>query len=93
MVVFLLEFFVAIVWCEIDLEDARVEIRWSGENDFSAAAVAKKGDMVIGSTSGFKESDFADMKKLGDELGISEKEMREIIEKGNELYRDFYPEQ
>lgn len=30
------------------------------------------------------------MKKLGDELGISEKEIKEIVEKGNELYTDFY---
>ena len=30
------------------------------------------------------------MKKLGDELGIPEKEMREIMEKGEELYKDLY---
>jgi len=30
------------------------------------------------------------MKKLSDELGISEKEISEIIKKGNELYKDFY---
>ena len=31
------------------------------------------------------------MKKLSEELGISENEMGEIIEKGNELYKEFYP--
>lgn len=30
------------------------------------------------------------MKKLGDELGLSEEEAGKIIEKGNELYQDFY---
>lgn len=66
--------------------------RWSENNDFSAVAVSKADGMVVGSTAEFGESDFMDMKKLGNELGISEKEMSEIIEKGNELYEDFYPE-
>ena len=30
------------------------------------------------------------MKKLGNELGIPEREMTRIIEKGNELYQEFY---
>ena len=47
-------------------------------------------DKIVGSTAEFQESDFTDMRKLGDALDIPEKEMREIIEKGNELYRDFY---
>ena len=81
------------VYCDIELEDSRDEIIWDDYNDFSASAISKVDDKVIGSTAQFKESDFSDMKKLSDELGISEKEISEIIKKGNELYKDFYSEQ
>ena len=57
---------------------------------FSASAVSKTDNKIVGSTSEFKESDFTDMQKLSDELGVPEKEISEIIEKGNELYNDFY---
>lgn len=30
------------------------------------------------------------MQKLSNELGVSEKEISEIIEKGNELYKELY---
>ena len=43
-------------------------------------------------TDGYQEKDFSNMKKLSEELGISENEMGEIIEKGNELYKEFYPQ-
>lgn len=89
---FSLHFYVSNVYCNIDLDDTYVNIIWGGSDDFSASAVSKADDEIVGSTAGFEESDFADMKKLGDEMGIPEQEMREIIEKGNELYRDFYPE-
>ena len=67
-----------------------MHIVWEGVNDFYASATSKADDIIIGSTAEFQESDFTDMKKLGDELGISEEEISEIIEKGNELYKDFY---
>lgn len=89
---FTLHFHLSNVYCDIDLEDTHVEIIWGGENDFSASAVSKADDKIVGSTSGFQGSDFADMKKLGDELGMSEQEISEIIEKGNELWNDFYSE-
>lgn len=85
-----LHFDVSNVYCDIDLEDTSVHIVWEGVNDFYASAVSKADDMIIGSTAEFQESDFTDMKKLGDELGISEEDISEIIEKGNELYKDFY---
>lgn len=77
LLAFSLHFRLSNLYCDIDLEDTSVEIVWEGDNDFSASAE-------------FQESDFTDMRKLGDALDIPEKEMREIIEKGNELYRDFY---
>lgn len=87
---FSLHFYVSNVYCNIDLKDTYVKIIWSDNNDFSASVVSKAGNQIIGSTSAFKESDFSDMGKLGDELGVLEKEIGEIIEKGNELYRDLY---
>ena len=87
---FSMQFRVSNVYCDIDLEDTTVKIVWEDNNDFSASAFSKTDHTVVGSTSEFTESDFLDMEKLGNELGIEEKEMEEIIEKGNELYRDFY---
>lgn len=87
---FTLHFQVSNLYCNIDLEDTYVTIIWQDENDFFASATSKKDEKVVGSTSEFKENDFADMKKLGDELGLSEEEAGNIIEKGNELYQDFY---
>ena len=87
---FSLHFHLSNLYCNIQLEDTYVEIIWGGENEFSASAISKTDDKIVGSTSEFKESDFADMQKLGDELGVPEQEMSEIIEKGNELYKDFY---
>lgn len=87
---FSLHFHVSNVYCDIELEDAKVEIVWENNNNFYASAFSKVDGKIVGSTSEFTESDLMDMKKLGDELGISEEEISEIIEKGNELYKDFY---
>lgn len=87
---FTLHFHVSNLYCNIDLEDTYVMIIWQDENDFFASATSKKDEKVVGSTSEFKGNDFADMKKLGDENGLSEEEAGKIIEKGNELYQDFY---
>lgn len=90
MLEFSLHFHLSNVYCDIDLEDTYVNIIWEDNNIFSASAVSKADNKIVGSTSEFKESDFSDMTKLSNELGVSEKELSEIIEKGNELYKDFY---
>lgn len=87
---FSLHFSVSNVYCDIDLEDTIVEITWEGNDDFFASAISKTDNKIVGSTSKFEEKDFKDMQKLSNELGVSEKEISEIIEKGNELYKDFY---
>lgn len=87
---FSLQFHLSNLYCDIDLEDTTVEIVWEDNNQFSASAVSKTDNKIIGSTSEFKENDFTDMQKLSDELGIPEKEIGKIIDKGNELYNDFY---
>lgn len=88
---FTLNFHLSNLYCNIELDDRYVEIIWGEADEFSASAVNKADESIIGSTSRFKEKDFSNMKKLSEELGISENEMGEIIEKGNELYKEFYP--
>lgn len=90
---FHLHFRATYLYCDIDSEDIKVEIQWNDYNEFYASAVSKVDGSIIGSTAEFKESDFNDMKKLSNTLGVSEKDISEIIEKGNELYKDFYPQQ
>lgn len=87
---FSLHFHAEHLWCYVNLGDAQAEITWSDYNDFSAALISQDTHMVLGSTSKFKKEDYSNMKKLGNELGISEKEITEIIKKGNELYKKFY---
>ena len=87
---FAFHFHVSNVMCDIDLEDTYVQIVWMDNNEFSASAISKEDEEIVGSTSDFKESDFADMEKLGNELGIPEEEISGIIEKGNELWKEFY---
>lgn len=86
---FSLHFHVSNLYCDIDLEDTTVGIIWQDNNSFSASAFSEADDTVVGSTVEFTESDFMDMEKLGNELGIEENEISKIIEKGNELYKDF----
>ena len=82
---FSLRFHISNVYCDIDLEDTIVEIVWEDNNEFTASAISKDDNKIVGSTSEFTESDFTNMKKLGNELGISEREMTRIIEKGNRV--------
>lgn len=92
---FTLHFHATFLYCDIDYEDVKIEMQWNGNdyNDFCASAISKKDDRIIGSTSSFDKNDIKDFKKLSDELGVPEEELSDIIEKGRELYKDFYPEQ
>lgn len=87
---FSLHFHAEHLWCYVNLGDTQVEITWSDYNDFSAVSISQDTNMVLGSTAKFKKEDYSNMKKLGNELGISEKEIAEIVKKGNELYKKFY---
>lgn len=78
------------LYCDIEDENNYTEITWSGENKFSAATYSKNNKETIGSTSNFKNEDFSNMKKLSEELQIEESKIKEIIEKGNMLYKEFY---
>ena len=62
----------------------------SDENKFSGATYSKNNKEIIGTTSDFKNEDFNNMKKLSEELHIEESKIKEIIDKGNMLYKEFY---
>lgn len=87
---FTLHFHVSNVYCDIETEDTYVSITWEDENDYFASAVSKADDTVIGSTEGFEGNDFTDMEKLSEVLEMPEEEISGIIEKGNELWKEFY---
>lgn len=87
---FTLHFHAEYLYCDIELEDRVIELQWIGQNDVFGSAVSKTEDKVIGSTEQLEEGEMADMKKLGEELGIPEDEIREIMESGNQLYQEFY---
>lgn len=87
---FSLDLHLSNLYCNIELEDTYIEIVWEEPDDFYASAISRKDDMVVGSTAQFKESDYKNMKMLSEELGISEEEISKVIDKGNELHREFY---
>ena len=87
---FSLHFHNSNLYCDIENETYYIEITWSAENKFSAATYSKDNKETIGSTANFKKEDFRDMKKLSEELQIEESKIKEIIDKGNMLYKEFY---
>lgn len=47
-------------------------------------------NVVIGSSSSLNKNDRKDISKLSDELNIDENDLTDIINKVNELYKEFY---
>lgn len=92
---FHLRFKATFLYCDINYEDVKIEMQWNGNDyyDFSASAISKDDGRIVGSTSSFDNNEMKDIEKLSDELGVPEEDLSVILEKGNELYNDFYPEQ
>ncbi len=78
------------LYCDIDNENSYTEITWTDFNKFTAVTYSKSNMETIGSTANFKKSDYSNMKKLSEELQIRESKIKEIIKKGNSLYKEFY---
>lgn len=76
--------------CNIDHKNSYTRIVWSDSNEYTATTYSKSNNETLGSTSGFKRDDFNNMKKLSKELQIEELEIKDIIAKGNDLYKEFY---
>ncbi len=87
---FSLHFYNTNLYCDIDNKNNYTEITWTDVNEFIASTYSKSSKEIVGSTSNFKKQDYDNMKKLSEELKIEESKIKEIIEKGNNLYKEFY---
>ncbi len=87
---FSLHFYNTNLYCDIEGENSYTEITWTDFNKFNAATYSKDKNETIGSTATFKKDDYSNIKKLSKELQIEESKIKEIIEKGNNLYKEFY---
>ena len=65
--------------------------RWSDYNDYNFTMYSSD-NTVLGSTNSLNEDEKSDIANVSEELKINEEELKIIIDKGNELYTDFYGE-
>lgn len=87
---FSLHFHNTSLYCDIEDENNYTEITWTAVDTFTASTYSKSNKKIIGSTATFNAEDFSNMKKLSEELQIEKSKIKEIIEKGQELYKEFY---
>ena len=85
-----LDFHAKHIYCDIDNETTYIKIIWSDYNDFSATVTNKENNKKIGSTDKFTKTDFSNYEKLSNELQYDEYLLKELITKGNNLYKEFY---
>lgn len=86
---FHLDFHAKQLYCDIKYEDgSHLDATWIDYNDYDITII--KGNVVIGSSESLKEAERTNITKLSVELNLEEKELKEIIEKGNSLYKAFY---
>lgn len=86
---FHLDFYSKNIYCDITNEDGTyIEGIWLDYDNYDFTLYSKD-DMVIGSSSSIKE-DTNNISKLSEQLKMNESELKELIDKGNELYKQFY---
>ncbi len=92
MLDFSLHFYNTNLYCDIENENIYTEITWTDVNEFFGATYSKdnKVNICIGSTASLTKNDLKDIKKLSTELKIDENTLQKIIDKGNDLYKEFY---
>lgn len=78
------------LYCDIEDENTITEITWTDIDEFTASTSSKDNKDIIGTTASLTKNDLKDMKKLSKELKIDENILQEIIDKGNNLYKEFY---
>lgn len=84
-----LDFHVKNLYCDIKNEDGTyIEGIWLGYDNYDFT-LYNSDEIVIGSSSSLKK-DKNNINKLSKQLRMSEKELKELIDKGNELYDSFY---
>lgn len=86
---FRLDFHSKYIYCDIENKDGSyIEGSWIDYDNYYFV-LYDNDDLVIGSSSSI-EKDKNNISKLSKELKMSEKELKELIDKGNELYKQFY---
>ena len=89
---FSLNFHNTVVYCDVDFENGNYMTgRWSDYNDYNFTMYSSD-NTVLGSTNSLNEDEKSDIANVSEELKINEEELKIIIDKGNELYTDFYGE-
>ena len=85
---FHLDFYAKHLYCNIDNGINHIKIIWSEYNDFSASIKNQETEKTI--YIDFSKDDFNNYEKLSDELKYDKDLLKEIIIKGNNLYKEFY---
>ena len=84
---FSLHFHNMAIYCDIYYKDnSHLEAKWNDYDDYNFSL--EKDNIIIGSSASIKDKN--DTFKLSTELNISEEELKDIIKKGNKLYKEFY---
>lgn len=87
---FSLDFHGKDLYCDVSFKNGNyIEASWTDYNDYNFT-IYSKDHVVLGSSSSLKEKDRKNMTKLSLELQIEEKELSDMIDKGNSLYQQFY---
>ncbi|MDD5888839.1 MAG: helix-turn-helix transcriptional regulator [bacterium] len=85
---FNLDFYAKHLYCDTDNEINHIKIIWSEYNNFSASITNQETKKTI--YIDFSKDDFNNYEKLSDELKYDKNLLKEIIIKGNNLYKEFY---
>ena len=87
---FSMDFHNMVIDVDINYEDANyLQGRFMNYDDYNFTLINTK-NVVIGSSSSLNKNDRKDISKLSNELNIDENELKDIINKVNELYKEFY---
>lgn len=87
---FSLNFHNMVIYCDFVYKNGNYMTgRWSDYNDYNFT-IYSPDDIVLGSSSSLSDKDRTDITKVSEELKINKEELKLIIDKGNELYKEFY---
>lgn len=87
---FSLYFYNTNLYCNIDEENTYTEITWTDVNEFTGSTYSKDDKIIIGSTENLTKTELKNTEKLSSELKINVNTLQKIIDKGNDLYKEFY---
>ena len=89
---FSLNFHNMVVYCDVEFENGNYMTgRWSDYNDYNFTMYSSD-NTVLGSTNSLNKDEKSNIVNVSETLKISVEELKIIVDKGNELYTDFYLE-